>query len=134
MSDGARPGAANARQDRSGCAVRMRIIDVSSSGIRTLSASAILREFDLLRRDIAVEVAGYEGVSAGYDELEWYMSAPPAEEFCVVAQVEEVHARGWHRVGYTCSALLRSFRGRGHALEVVVARAVGTTLVPVPGD
>lgn len=95
-----------------------------------LTGARILRAFDALRREVASELAGCPGVFAGYDQLELPLSAPPAPEFCAVAELVYRHPRGWHRVRYRCHAILRGSGAPGHLVPVPLAYGEGITLVP----
>lgn len=122
------------RDDLSRSVAHTRILEHPGGEAGTLTAAQILWAFDGLRREVALEFTGRPGVFAGYDQLDMPLSAPPAPEFCAVAELVQHHPRGWHRVRYSCHAILRDNNAPHHLVPVLLARGEGITLVPEAAD
>ena len=95
------------------------------------TAATILQAFDRLRRQVALRVAGSEGVFAGYDIVEiLFASSVPSDRLCLVGCVLEQPAQRHHQVRYTAYAVLDAQSPGVQSTDLLIAYAIGTTVLP----
>ena len=95
------------------------------------TAATILQAFDQLRKQVALRVAGSEGVFAGYDTVEILLaSSLPSDRLCLVGWVLGQPAPRHHKVRYTAYAVLDAQSPGIQSTYLLIAHAIGTTVMP----
>jgi len=99
--------------------------------LRSFSAATVLQAFHRLGRELALRITGGEGLFVGYDRLELFqVEPPPARQLCIVAQAIDTTELARHRVCYAAYARLGGRRRHDRELDLLIAHAIGTTVVP----
>ena len=108
------------------CAVESILVNLDGERGCDLSEAAILKGFDLLRRDLARRLTGGEGAFAGYDRCEFFLGGAMSKRLCLVGRTRGTPDGTHHRVNYTAYSLFDL--GPGGELVLFVANAVGVTV------
>lgn len=105
---------------------------LNATGVNhVVSAATILKGFDRLRRRIAMRIAGEEGAFAGYERIELFFENDVSSDgLCLVGWVLPSLSLSHHRVCYSAYILLPDECAGVGDLDLLVAHAVGTTVLP----
>lgn len=93
--------------------------------------AATLKGFDQIRRQVAMRIAGQDGIFVGYDPMELFITtSPPSSTVLLVGSIIDVPSARRHRVRYTAYSVIRDRSGSAPSAHLLVVHAVGITLTP----